>query len=524
LTFTARTETYVNVSSISSPYNFTLNKPSGTAEGDFLYAFFMTYKTSAVSVDSVPTDWQLIAERTVSTYYHFWLYYKVAGDSEPTSYTWSLSTTAKLHAVCGCYTGGDFDPADPIDVYSNTEYKTSDTICRAASMVVGAANSPLLFFGGVYHTSAKTFTKPTIPTSGWVEDDDVGSTTPDFWSTTCSMIWADSGATGNINATLSASDAQKHAFAVALNPAGGVTTYEKTFASDAYLEKTDTQKTLSIDGYLEKTDNTKNISADAIITLQGEKIVTADGFLKKEDSPKTLTTDAILERVDAEKTFTTDTLLEKIDNIKTLSANAILESSISEVQKPFTIDVYLQKEDTQKSVTADSYLKQFDTQKTASSDALLEKEDTPKTFSVDAYLEKQDNAKPLSTNGLLEQQDNAKTLSSDGILEATFIHPIITDGYLEKQDNPKTVSADATIILQGEKNVTTDVILKATTPKTLSADANLIRFNTQKTLTAGARLIIPGAGWNKKITGISNPSKIMGIPITDIEKIMGISP
>lgn len=229
MTFTARVETYVNVSSLTSPYNFVLNKPSGTVEGDFLYALFMTYKTSAVSVDSVPSGWALIAERTVSTYYHFWLYYKVAGASEPTSYTWSISTTAKLHAVCGCYTGGDFDPADPVDVFSNTQYITSNNICRAASMVVSAANSPLIFFGGVYHTSAKTFTKPSTPTTGWMEDDDAGSVTPDFFSTTCSMIWGGSGATGNIDATLSASDTQKHAFAVALNPPpGGVTEVEES--------------------------------------------------------------------------------------------------------------------------------------------------------------------------------------------------------------------------------------------------------------------------------------------------------
>ena len=222
MTFTARTETYINVSSLTSPYDFSPAKPSGTIEGDILFCFFMTYKTSAVSVDSVPEGWNLIAERTVSTYYHFWLYYKVAGASEPSSYTWSLNTTAKLHAVMSCYTGGDFDPADPIDNYSDVQYTTSDVYLRAASLNVAKANSPLFFTGGVYHTSSRKFTKPSVPTSDWVEDDDSGSTTPDWWSTACSMIWGGSGATGNIDATISSADAQKHAFAVALNPPPGV--------------------------------------------------------------------------------------------------------------------------------------------------------------------------------------------------------------------------------------------------------------------------------------------------------------
>jgi len=222
MVFSARTETYVNVSSLSSPYNFVLNKPSGTVDGDILFTFICVYKTTVPVLDAVPSGWNLIASRSVSTNYHFFLYWKLAS-SEPASYTWSWTTTVKMRAVCSCYTSGDFDPANPINVYSDTQYITANTILRAASMTVSKANSPLVFFGGVYHTSSRTFTKPSVPTTDWVEDDDAGHTTPDWWTDINSMIWSGSGATDNMDATISASDAHKHAFAIALNPTLGPT-------------------------------------------------------------------------------------------------------------------------------------------------------------------------------------------------------------------------------------------------------------------------------------------------------------
>ena len=222
MTFSPRTETYVNVSSLSSPYNIIVTKPTGTVDGDILFCWIGWYKTSAVTIDSVPSGWNLLGEYLTNSD-KYALYYKVAS-GEPASWVWSFTTTTKVRAVCSCYTGGDFDPVNPIDVVSNTAYRTSDAICRAASMTVTSPNSPLVFWGGVYSTSSKTFMKPSVPTSDWVEDDDAGSTTPDFWTEVCSMSWSGSGASGDMSATISASLTTKHAFAVALKPVAGLPT------------------------------------------------------------------------------------------------------------------------------------------------------------------------------------------------------------------------------------------------------------------------------------------------------------
>lgn len=217
MAFTARTETYVDLSALSSPYDITVTKPTGTANGDILFCWIGWYYFQARTIDSVPSGWTELGSYT-SNYDKYALYYKVAA-SEPDTWDWSFSGSARVRAVCSCYTGGDFDSADPIDVVSNTAYRTNNTACIAASMAVSAINSPLVFWAGVYNASERTLTKPSVPTTDWVEDDDAGSTTSDLWTEVCSMIWSGSGATGDMSATINVADADKHTFAVALNPA-----------------------------------------------------------------------------------------------------------------------------------------------------------------------------------------------------------------------------------------------------------------------------------------------------------------
>lgn len=219
MAFTARDETYVQGEGLVDPYNATLPKPSGTVEGDILFAFISWYAVG-VTIDSVPSGWTLLGSYTDNTD-KYALYYKIAGDSEPANYLWSFSGSAKVLITGSCYTGGDFDADDPIDVVSNTAYRTSDTIVRAITMTVASANSPLVFFAAVSSSSSKSFTKPSIPTTDWIEDADNGSIAPDIWEEVCSMIWNGSAATGDMDATCSASVTLKHAFAVALNPITG---------------------------------------------------------------------------------------------------------------------------------------------------------------------------------------------------------------------------------------------------------------------------------------------------------------
>jgi hypothetical protein len=214
VSITARTPTYSESSSQVAPYDVTVNAPSGVTDGDLMFTFIMNY---GYIIDSVPSGWNSLLSATPGTD-HYYLYWKWAS-SEPASYTWSFSASARVHIVCVAYycSAGEFDSskASPFDVTSSSNYRTNDTILRAASMTTTRSGDPLFFFGGVYSTSGKTLTKPSIPTSDWVADYNRGSAaTSRFYGIICSMIWTSYGSTTNMDATISSNVGTKHAFAV----------------------------------------------------------------------------------------------------------------------------------------------------------------------------------------------------------------------------------------------------------------------------------------------------------------------
>lgn len=202
-------------SDLSSNTTTTCSKPSGTADNDIMFA--IVKRLTANSWSTVPTGWSLAAtdDDAGSTTSHD-LYYRVAS-SEGTSYSWIQSGASRTG--CSIYTWrDDFDTADPIDVVSNTSYETNDTNVRGASMTTSAANEVLLFFGLSHASSSQTFSPATVPAT-FSENADGGSTDSRFFRTAASVVWSGSGATGTMDATLSASNQSKHAFVVALNPA-----------------------------------------------------------------------------------------------------------------------------------------------------------------------------------------------------------------------------------------------------------------------------------------------------------------
>lgn len=211
--------TYVNGNNYDSAASTTivLSKPSGVAEGDIMWAFVgRNGSTSAPS--SVPTDWTASATDTNIGLLDFvGIYYKVAGSSEPSSYTWTWSASEKSAGTIDAWRGG-FDTASPIDVVSNTQYTTSNSTVRAASFSITEDASPVIYFGAVYYNvGGQSFTPP----SGFTERQDFGSTAGDIWLEV-SDNQLDSGATGDLDATFSVSSANKHAFAVSLTPSEDV--------------------------------------------------------------------------------------------------------------------------------------------------------------------------------------------------------------------------------------------------------------------------------------------------------------
>jgi len=200
-----------NNSNTASANSLVLTKPTNTADGDIMFASIVN--TNYYS-NSLPTGWTLLAEATVSTI-KYQLFYKVAL-SEGASYTFGYQANSRMGGVIVSYRGG-FNTSNPIDSYSNTSYVVSNTTCRAASINVTASASALLFFGNCFNTNSTTFVKPTTQENTWIENFDNGGSY--LWHEVCSMTLTNNGATNVIDATMSESLTDKHAFAVSLNPA-----------------------------------------------------------------------------------------------------------------------------------------------------------------------------------------------------------------------------------------------------------------------------------------------------------------
>jgi hypothetical protein len=194
-------------------YSLAVDKPTGVQEGDIMFAWVLRRKPTT---ETPPSGWDLIRYESVSAI-EVHLYYKVAGNSEPSSYTWSWSDDYQTLVQIAAYRGG-FDQSDPIDAHAYTEYIVNDVNCVAAGISVSAPNSPLLMFAVVPAITATTFTAP----SGFTEDHDSGSTAPDIWAAIFHKI-SDSGATGDQTAVLSQSLASKIGILVSLNPLSGST-------------------------------------------------------------------------------------------------------------------------------------------------------------------------------------------------------------------------------------------------------------------------------------------------------------
>jgi hypothetical protein len=192
-----------------------VTKPTGTTDNDILFA--LVKRTDGTDPTTVPTGWASLGKQVAGgNPTTNWLYWKLAA-SEGANYTWEWAGALRTGVTIATYRDG-FDTADPIDVVSNTSYTTSDTTVRAASMAVAAANSAIIFFGSAHQSSTQTFTPPTVTTT-FAEDVDTWDSGSRFAREVASVVWTGSGATGDMDATYSATATDKIAFAVALNPA-----------------------------------------------------------------------------------------------------------------------------------------------------------------------------------------------------------------------------------------------------------------------------------------------------------------
>lgn len=142
----------------------TATKPTGTASGDLLLAFFTSNSQNATA----PSGWTQIFDTTIEVF-RTQVFRKVAGSSEPSNYQFSVGSPAPLVLSITALRGGD--SATPLDVTTQFDSSTTSSEPHTTPSVTGGTSGRLVYFRGVRRSGT---TVPTFTASGVTELSDVG--------------------------------------------------------------------------------------------------------------------------------------------------------------------------------------------------------------------------------------------------------------------------------------------------------------------------------------------------------------
>lgn len=188
----------------------TINKPVGVAPNDVMVAAIHVGWCNSGSSVTPPLGWTLIAETSntgsgcgsSNTSKQLATFYKVAGNAEPTTYTFTGSSNQFYVGGIVAYSG--VNTVSPINASSNFGTQDSCSQIRATSVTTTAPCTKLI---GVFFCSVNYSATNIVPPGSMTERVDVGTTGNHPWGNenlemADEMIFG-SGATGSRTAALS---------------------------------------------------------------------------------------------------------------------------------------------------------------------------------------------------------------------------------------------------------------------------------------------------------------------------------
>jgi hypothetical protein len=128
---------------LSNGTSLAINKPAGTVTGDLLIAAVATDGNTAGSL-AAPAGWNSIDLTTQGGAVTFGVWWKLAGASEGSNYTFSWSSSEHAYGWIMRFTG--HDPASPVDANSNNA--GSGTAATSPSVTTTVDNALILRLGG----------------------------------------------------------------------------------------------------------------------------------------------------------------------------------------------------------------------------------------------------------------------------------------------------------------------------------------------------------------------------------------
>ncbi|MEN6429763.1 MAG: hypothetical protein ABFC80_02830 [Coriobacteriales bacterium] len=200
--------------SSGTPTTATVTAPASITDGDILVAFAFSIDNTGYCAITPPTGFASWGshEITQTTYRHTEMFWKRCS-SESGNYAFTSGNNCDYLLVSMVALRGCLATGDPLDVISNTEYVTSNTTLRAATMTTTVPGGQV--WGGRTRQATPSITVPGAFTAA-------GTTTTEAWrvSTAYRVDEADAtwGVTGNQDGTVLESSS-KHAMMVSVKAA-----------------------------------------------------------------------------------------------------------------------------------------------------------------------------------------------------------------------------------------------------------------------------------------------------------------
>lgn len=192
----------------------TLNLPTGVVANDVLVVFITTFEALT---PTPPSGWTLLYNNPAGTYSEQWCYYRVAGASEPSSYSWSYGGTDEIVGSMSAWY--NVDTTTPIDAYLASDDTTAGTT-QVADAITIITNGALLLAAAGFNNDTTGGTTTSTPPSGMTELSDTAMTQW-TWQSTAYQAGMSTGSTGTRTFTLNQSVTESATALVALRPAAG---------------------------------------------------------------------------------------------------------------------------------------------------------------------------------------------------------------------------------------------------------------------------------------------------------------
>ncbi len=165
LTVTYRSNSVASGSALSS---LTINKPAGTVASDVLIAR-ISNRNNATAVVTPPAGWSLVRSDQSASQLKSWVFYKVAGGSEPANYAFAIDLASNMAGSVLAF--ANVDPVAPIDTHSGQKNGTVATF-NSPAITTSVSGGVAVWFGSQVWAGTTCPASPIVPPTGFTEVQD----------------------------------------------------------------------------------------------------------------------------------------------------------------------------------------------------------------------------------------------------------------------------------------------------------------------------------------------------------------